>query len=173
MDGWQLMGVHSAFCKERFSLQLGVRWWPGGGECAGVGGVLLAHFARAVVYRAGVASQEETWGAADAIPGWIQKKSLRDSRTEHFARLESLPFALESLPQCSRVPPLCSRGPGAGRMVDAATKDTVQKLPLLTVKAGPRDGDEWVKRMKEELLALIAYQKVNKENGNEWFTIER
>ena len=56
--------------------------------------------------------------------------------------------------------------------VDAATKATVQKLPMLTTKAGPRDGDAWVKRMKEELLALIAYQKVNKEAGNEWFHIE-
>lgn len=55
---------------------------------------------------------------------------------------------------------------------DEATKSTVQKLPLLTVKAGPRDGEEWTKRMKEEYMALIAYQKVNKEAGNEWFTIE-
>merc|ERR1711871_916022 len=55
---------------------------------------------------------------------------------------------------------------------DDATKATVQKLPMLTVKAGPRDGDDWVKRMKEELMALIQYQKVNKEAGNEWFTIE-
>ncbi len=55
---------------------------------------------------------------------------------------------------------------------DEATKSTVQKLPLLTVKAGPRDGEEWIKRMKEEYMALIAYQKVNKEAGNEWFTIE-
>ena len=48
----------------------------------------------------------------------------------------------------------------------------MQRLPLLTVKAGPRDGEEWIKRMKEEYMALIAYQKVNKEAGNEWFTIE-
>ena len=40
--------------------------------------------------------------------------------------------------------------------VDAATKATVQKLPMLTVKAGPRDGDDWIKRMKEEYMALIA-----------------
>ena len=56
--------------------------------------------------------------------------------------------------------------------VDEATKKTVQKLPMLTVKAGPRDGAEWIKRMKEEYMALIQYQKVNKEAGNEWFTIE-
>ena len=57
-------------------------------------------------------------------------------------------------------------------MVDATTKATVQKLPMLTVKAGPRDGEEWIKRIKEEYTALITYQRVNKEAGNEWFTIE-
>jgi hypothetical protein len=25
-------------------------------------------------------------------------------------------------------------------------KDLVQKIPLLTVNAGPRDGDKWIKR---------------------------
>jgi hypothetical protein len=38
---------------------------------------------------------------------------------------------------------------------DEATKKVVSKLPMLTVKAGPRDGEEWVKRMKEEYMALI------------------
>lgn len=51
-------------------------------------------------------------------------------------------------------------------------KTTVQKLPLLKVKAGPRDGDTWVQRLKEEYMALIAYQKMNKEAGNDWFMIE-
>ena len=55
---------------------------------------------------------------------------------------------------------------------DEQTKSTVQKLPLLSVKAGPRDGEDWIKRMKEEYMALITYQKVNKEMGNEWFSIE-
>ena len=39
--------------------------------------------------------------------------------------------------------------------MDAGTKATVAKIPLLTVKAGPRDGDKWVARLKEELTALI------------------
>ena len=39
--------------------------------------------------------------------------------------------------------------------MDEGTKQTVQKLPMLSVKAGPRDGEEWIKRMKEEYLALI------------------
>jgi ufm1-conjugating enzyme 1 len=39
--------------------------------------------------------------------------------------------------------------------IDATTKSTVQKMPMLTVKAGPRDGDEWAERLKEELGCLI------------------
>lgn len=44
---------------------------------------------------------------------------------------------------------------------DEATKSTVQKLPLLTVRAGPRDGEEWVKRLKEEYMALITVSRVS------------
>lgn len=32
---------------------------------------------------------------------------------------------------------------------DPTTRATVQKIPLLTVKAGPRDKEEWGKRLKE------------------------
>ena len=32
---------------------------------------------------------------------------------------------------------------------DSNTKANVQKIPMLTVKAGPRDGEEWGKRLKE------------------------
>ena len=32
---------------------------------------------------------------------------------------------------------------------DPTTRATVQKIPLLTVKAGPRDKDGWEKRLKE------------------------
>lgn len=32
---------------------------------------------------------------------------------------------------------------------DPTTRATVQKIPLLTVKAGPRDKEEWQKRLKE------------------------
>merc|ERR1712137_818448 len=59
--------------------------------------------------------------------------------------------------------------PSAGP--DNETKKLMGKLPLLTVKAGPRDGKGWEDRCKEELMALIQYQKVNKENGNDWFTL--
>eukprot|EP00899_Mesostigma_viride_P000643 jgi/Mesvir1/1057/Mv17579-RA.1 len=54
---------------------------------------------------------------------------------------------------------------------DNTTKSTVGKIPLLTVKAGPRDGDSWKQRLKEELQALIAYININKAGDNDWFTI--
>jgi hypothetical protein len=41
------------------------------------------------------------------------------------------------------------------RKMDDNTKVTVQKIPLLTVNAGPRDAELWVKRLKEEYVALI------------------
>ena len=40
-------------------------------------------------------------------------------------------------------------------MVDAATRTTLQAIPLLRINAGPRDGDRWQARLKEELMALI------------------
>ena len=39
--------------------------------------------------------------------------------------------------------------------LDNATKNTVQKIPLLSIKAGPRDKKEWIERLKQELNALI------------------
>lgn len=56
--------------------------------------------------------------------------------------------------------------------LDSGTKKLVQRIPLLTTRAGPRDGPEWGKRLKEELQAMIAYIKINKENDNDWFTIQ-
>ena len=40
-------------------------------------------------------------------------------------------------------------------MVDASTKKTLATIPLLKTRAGPRDGDVWVDRLKEEYLSLI------------------
>eukprot|EP00232_Nephroselmis_pyriformis_P001430 CAMPEP_0182912896 /NCGR_PEP_ID=MMETSP0034_2-20130328/37755_1 /TAXON_ID=156128 /ORGANISM="Nephroselmis pyriformis, Strain CCMP717" /LENGTH=166 /DNA_ID=CAMNT_0025049589 /DNA_START=70 /DNA_END=570 /DNA_ORIENTATION=- len=54
---------------------------------------------------------------------------------------------------------------------DSNTKANVQKIPMLTVKAGPRDGEEWGKRLKEEYTALITYIKNNKATDSDWFTI--
>lgn len=39
--------------------------------------------------------------------------------------------------------------------MDEGTKSTVSKLPLLTLRASPRDADAWNGRLKEELTALI------------------
>lgn len=49
---------------------------------------------------------------------------------------------------------------------------SVQKIPLFKIRAGPRDGEKWNERLKEEYKALIAYVKLNKENDNDWFTIK-
>lgn len=56
--------------------------------------------------------------------------------------------------------------------MDEGTKSTVQKIPLLSVKAGPTEADQWIKRLKEEYTALIKYVQINKEADNDWFTLE-
>ena len=40
-------------------------------------------------------------------------------------------------------------------MVDETTKKTLAAIPLLKTRAGPRDGDAWVARLKEEYVSLI------------------
>jgi len=40
-------------------------------------------------------------------------------------------------------------------MVDAGTRKTLSTIPLLKTKAGPRDKEEWVTRLKEEYNSLI------------------
>lgn len=40
-------------------------------------------------------------------------------------------------------------------MVDANTRKTLSGIPLLQTKAGPRDKELWVPRLKEEYQALI------------------
>lgn len=40
-------------------------------------------------------------------------------------------------------------------MVDANTRKTISGIPLLQTKAGPRDKEIWVQRLKEEYQALI------------------
>lgn len=46
-------------------------------------------------------------------------------------------------------------------MVDEATRKTVSGLPLLKTKAGPREKDLWVQRLKEEYQALIKVDNFN------------
>ncbi|OQR79915.1 ubiquitin-fold modifier-conjugating enzyme 1-like [Tropilaelaps mercedesae] len=57
-------------------------------------------------------------------------------------------------------------------MVDEATKKTLCAIPLLKTKAGPRDRDLWVTRLKEEYQCLIKYVENNKQNDNDWFRLE-
>eukprot|EP00094_Tigriopus_californicus_P006732 TCALIF_06483-PA protein Name:"Similar to AAEL005968 Ubiquitin-fold modifier-conjugating enzyme 1 (Aedes aegypti)" AED:0.06 eAED:0.06 QI:0/0/0/0.5/1/1/2/0/190 len=57
-------------------------------------------------------------------------------------------------------------------MVDAATKKTLSSIPLMKTKAGPRDRDQWVERLKEEYRALIAYVENNKQSDSDWFRLE-
>ena len=40
-------------------------------------------------------------------------------------------------------------------MVDEATRKQLASIPLLKTKAGPRDGELWVQRLKEEYQSLI------------------
>jgi ufm1-conjugating enzyme 1 len=40
-------------------------------------------------------------------------------------------------------------------MVDEVTKKTLAAIPLLKTNSGPRDKENWVKRLKEEYAALI------------------
>ncbi|EDV26152.1 Ubiquitin-fold modifier-conjugating enzyme 1 [Trichoplax sp. H2] len=57
-------------------------------------------------------------------------------------------------------------------MVDEATKRTLAAIPLLKTRAGPRDKDQWVGRLKEELVSLIKYVENNKKQDNDWFRLE-
>ena len=46
-------------------------------------------------------------------------------------------------------------------MVDEATKKTLAAIPLCSTRAGPRDGDKWVTRLKEEYTSLIKVVIIN------------
>ena len=52
-----------------------------------------------------------------------------------------------------------------------ANNDPSQKIPLLSINAGPKD-PKWPERQKEEYIALVEYMKLIKEDDNEWFYIE-
>ena len=54
---------------------------------------------------------------------------------------------------------------------DPNTKSALTQIPLLSIKAGPRDGAAWTQRLKEEYKALIAYTGMNKSKDNDWFRI--
>lgn len=45
-------------------------------------------------------------------------------------------------------------------MVDESTKKTLSNILLLQTKAGPRDKELWVQRLKEEYQALIKVKNI-------------
>ncbi|KAH8370335.1 hypothetical protein KR093_003088 [Drosophila rubida] len=60
-------------------------------------------------------------------------------------------------------------------MVDDSTRKTLSSIPLLQIRAGPREKDVWVQRLKEEYQALIkacSYVENNKQSGSDWFRLE-
>ena len=59
---------------------------------------------------------------------------------------------------------------GAMAEFSASTVSSLRKIPLMRTSAGPRD-EGWEERLREELTALIAFVKMNKENDADWFTI--
>jgi len=46
----------------------------------------------------------------------------------------------------------------------------IEKIPLLTVSASPRDKN-WEDRLKEEFISLIKYIELLKEEDTEWFEV--
>ncbi|XP_008785311.1 ubiquitin-fold modifier-conjugating enzyme 1-like isoform X2 [Phoenix dactylifera] len=54
---------------------------------------------------------------------------------------------------------------------DPSTQSALTQIPLLSTRAGPRDGAAWTQRLKEEYRALIAYTSMNKAGDNDWFRI--
>ncbi|VDP05582.1 unnamed protein product [Soboliphyme baturini] len=57
-------------------------------------------------------------------------------------------------------------------MIDDSTKKTLSNIPLLKTKAGPRDQELWLQRLKEEYQALIKYIENNKASDTDWFRLE-
>jgi len=45
------------------------------------------------------------------------------------------------------------------------------KIPQLSIRAGPRDGEQWTARKKQELDALIKYVGICKASDSDWFTV--
>lgn len=57
-------------------------------------------------------------------------------------------------------------------MVDESTRKSLSSIPLLQTRAGPREKEIWVQRLKEEYQALIFYVQNNKDTDQDWFRLE-
>lgn len=56
--------------------------------------------------------------------------------------------------------------------MDNSIKNTLTSIPLLKLKVGPREKDQWPDRLKEEYCSLIKYVENNKKDDNDWFRLE-
>uniref|UniRef100_A0A9J2PUZ1 Ubiquitin-fold modifier-conjugating enzyme 1 n=1 Tax=Ascaris lumbricoides TaxID=6252 RepID=A0A9J2PUZ1_ASCLU len=56
--------------------------------------------------------------------------------------------------------------------IDESVKQSLKAIPLMKTKAGPRDGDLWIQRLKEEFEALITFISNNKMADTDWFRLE-
>lgn len=56
--------------------------------------------------------------------------------------------------------------------MDAPSRDNIARIPLLKTRAGPREGEKWTERLKEEYMSLITFVENNKAQDNHWFTLE-
>uniref|UniRef100_A0A915BE51 Ubiquitin-fold modifier-conjugating enzyme 1 n=1 Tax=Parascaris univalens TaxID=6257 RepID=A0A915BE51_PARUN len=56
--------------------------------------------------------------------------------------------------------------------IDESIKQSLKAIPLMKTKAGPRDGDLWIQRLKEEFEALITFISNNKMADTDWFRLE-
>jgi len=61
---------------------------------------------------------------------------------------------------------------GGGDDAAACKQRTLADIPVCRTKAGPRDGQLWMSRLKEEYNALIKYVEMNKLNDTDWFRLE-
>lgn len=55
-------------------------------------------------------------------------------------------------------------------MVDESTRTTLSNIPLLKTRAGPRDKELWVQRLKEEYQAMIKVIRLFETAKNDGIT---
>lgn len=56
--------------------------------------------------------------------------------------------------------------------MEQSITQTLERLPFIKTNAGPRDGELWIERLKEEYMLLIQYIQMSKDEDQEWFNVE-
>lgn len=97
------------------------------------------------------------------VPSHITLGLLAVSRSTDKTGLSCFPLPIASLSRGFSVPV---------SSMEPAVKESVSRIPLLKTKAGPRDGEKWVQRLKEEYASLIQYLEHNKKDDCHWFNLE-